>query len=163
LTEPAVVRAANLSDVPALGRLGALLVAVHHAFDPERFIAVTPATEQGYAAFLAAEIERPDALVLIAEAEGGVVGYAYGALEGSDFMALRGPAGILYDLLVDPGHRGQGIGRALLAAALEALAARGAPRILISAAEGNEAAQRMFAAAGFRRTMIEMTRATEAR
>jgi ribosomal protein S18 acetylase RimI-like enzyme len=153
-----VIRPAVPSDVAALGRLGALLVSVHHAFDPQRFIPVTPSTEGGYAAFLAAEIERPDALVLVAEAGGRVVGYAYAALEGSDFMALRGPAGILYDLLVDPAHRGEGIGRTLLAAALEALADRGAPRILISAAEGNMAAQRLFAAAGFRRTMIEMTR-----
>jgi ribosomal protein S18 acetylase RimI-like enzyme len=158
LTEGTVIRPAVPGDVPSLGRLGALLVAVHHAFDAERFIPVTPATEQGYASFLAAENERPDAIVLVAEAGGAVVGYAYGALEGSDFMALRGPAGILYDLLVDPEHRGQGIGRKLLAAALDALAARGAPRILISAAEGNDAAQRLFAAAGFRRTMIEMTR-----
>jgi ribosomal protein S18 acetylase RimI-like enzyme len=158
LSAETLVRPAASSDAAALGRLGALLVEVHHAFDPKRFIPVTPATEGGYAAFLAAEIERPDALVLVAEVEGAVIGYAYAALEGSDFMALRGPAGILYDLLVDPANREQGTGRRLLAAALEALTARGAPRILISAAEGNEAAQRLFAAAGFRRTMIEMTR-----
>jgi ribosomal protein S18 acetylase RimI-like enzyme len=73
-------------------------------------------------------------------------------------MSLRGPAGILYDIVVDPAHRGQGIGRLLLDAALAALEARGAPRVLLSTAQGNEAAQRLFEHAGFRRTMIEMTR-----
>ena len=73
-------------------------------------------------------------------------------------MALRGPAGVLYDLIVDPGRQGEGIGRMLLDAISSALAAQGTPQIVLSAAEPNEAAQRLFAAAGFRRTMVEMTR-----
>jgi ribosomal protein S18 acetylase RimI-like enzyme len=75
-----------------------------------------------------------------------------------DWMALRGPAGVLYDLIVDPGRRGEGIGRMLLEAVFSALAARGTSQIVLSAAERNETAQRLFAAAGFRRTMVEMTR-----
>ena len=73
-------------------------------------------------------------------------------------MALRGPAGVLYDIVVDPAHRGRGVGRLLLDATLAALAAKGAPRVVLSTAERNEPAQRLFARAGFRRTMIEMTR-----
>jgi ribosomal protein S18 acetylase RimI-like enzyme len=73
-------------------------------------------------------------------------------------MSLRGPAGVLYDIVVDPAHRGQGIGRALLEATLNALKTRGAPRVVLSTAERNESAQRLFERAGFRRTMIEMTR-----
>jgi ribosomal protein S18 acetylase RimI-like enzyme len=87
-----------------------------------------------------------------------VLGYTYAGVEGYDYMALRGPAGALYDIVVDPAHRGHGIGRMLLDATLAALAARGAPRAVLSTAERNEAAQRLFARAGFRRTMIEMTR-----
>jgi len=60
--------------------------------------------------------------------------------------------------VVDPAHRGRGIGRLLLDATLAALKARGAPRVVLSTAEQNEAAQRLFTRAGFRRTMIEMTR-----
>ena len=36
-------------------------------------------------------------------------------------MALRGPAGAFYDIVVDPAHRGSGIGRMLLEATLAAL------------------------------------------
>jgi len=50
------------------------------------------------------------------------------------------------------------VGRQLLDATIAALAERGAPRVLLSTAERNEAAQRLFERAGFRRTMIEMTR-----
>jgi ribosomal protein S18 acetylase RimI-like enzyme len=46
----------------------------------------------------------------------------------------------------------------LLEATLAALESRGAPRIVLSTAEHNESAQRLFTRAGFRRTMIEMTR-----
>lgn len=152
------VRRARPDDVPALGRLGALLVAVHHGFDPDRFIAPGPQTERGYGGFLRGELARDGALVLVAEVEGQVVGYAYASLEGSDWMALRGPAGVLQDLVVDPATRRQGIGRRLLEAAVEALVAMGAPRLVLSTAEKNHDAQRLFAAAGFRPTMIEMTR-----
>ena len=58
----------------------------------------------------------------------------------------------------DPSRRGAGVGRRLLDATLAELRARGVPRAVLSTAERNETAQRLFAAAGFRRTMIEMTR-----
>jgi ribosomal protein S18 acetylase RimI-like enzyme len=96
--------------------------------------------------------------VLVAEEKGRVIGYTYAAVEGRDYMSLRGPAGVLYDIIVDPEHRGRGIGRRLLEAALAFLKARGAPQVVLSTADRNERAQRLFAGMGFRRTMIEMTR-----
>jgi ribosomal protein S18 acetylase RimI-like enzyme len=154
----ATIRPAAPADLPAIGRLGALLVRLHHDFDPERFIPAAPGTERAYASFLGTQLAEPEVIVLVAERDGEVLGYTYAGVEGYDYMALRGPAGVLYDIVVDPAHRGQGIGRMLLDATLAALAARGAPRAVLSTAERNEAAQRLFARAGFRRTMIEMTR-----
>jgi ribosomal protein S18 acetylase RimI-like enzyme len=131
---------------------------LHHDFDPKRFLPATPRTEHAYASFLGTQLEEPNVVVLVAERDGEVLGYTYAGVEGHDYMSLRGPAGVLYDLVVDPAHRGHGIGRMLLDATLAALAARGAPRVVLSTAERNEPAQRLFARAGFRRTMIEMTR-----
>lgn len=152
------VRRARPADAAALGRLGALLVALHHELDPDRFIAPGPRTARGYGDFLAGELDREAAVVLVAEQDGAVLGYAYAELEGYDWMALRGPAGVIHDLVVDPGRRREGVGRRLLDEMLQALAARGAPRVVLSTARRNEAAQRLFAGAGFRATMIEMTR-----
>jgi ribosomal protein S18 acetylase RimI-like enzyme len=95
--------------------------------------------------------------VLIAERKGEVVGYAFAGMEGNDYMALRGPAGVVYDLVVDPDHRRQGIGRTLLAAALDAVASLGAPRAVLFTADKNHVAQALFDKTGFRRTMVEMT------
>lgn len=92
-TPVVTIRRAAPADLPAMGRLGALLVRVHHAFDARRFITATPRTEHAYASFLGTQLE-----------------------------------------------------------------ARGAPQVVLSTAERNEAARRLFARAGFRPTMIEMTR-----
>src|SRR5690348_1561913 len=123
-----------------------------------RFSAPIPDLAERYGQFLLSQVQREGMLVLVAERDGEVVGYAYAGMEGNDYMALRGPAGVLYDLVVDPAHRRQGIGSALMDAALERLRELGAPRVLLFTADRNHGAQSMFDRAGFRRTMIEMTR-----
>jgi ribosomal protein S18 acetylase RimI-like enzyme len=156
---PAVtILPAARADLPAIGRLGALLVRMHHDFDPERFIAATPQTEHAYANFLATQLDEPNVVMLVAAQDGEVIGYTYAGVEGRDYMSLRGPAGVLHDIVVDPAHRGHGVGRILLDATLAAFRSRGAPQVVLSTAERNESALRLFDRAGFRRTMVEMTR-----
>src|ERR671920_437022 len=121
------VRPATGPDLPALGRLGALLVRTHHDLDPARFIAATRHTEQAYASYLGSQLQDPAVLVLVAERSGNVLGYTYAAVEGNDYMALRGPAGVLHDIVVDPDHRREGVGRMLLDATLAWLDDRGTP------------------------------------
>ncbi|WP_291157122.1 GNAT family N-acetyltransferase [Gemmatimonas sp. UBA7669] len=154
---PVIIRPAERRDLVAIGRLAALLVDTHHALDPQRFIAPTPDTPKGYAQYLGSQLRRADSVLLVAEDE-GVVGYAWARMEGMDWMTLRGPAGVLNDIVVDPMARGRGIGRQLLGAIIAELTTRGAPRVVLSTAARNEAAQRLFLSAGFRPTMVEMTR-----
>jgi ribosomal protein S18 acetylase RimI-like enzyme len=153
-----LIRKATAKDTPALGRLGALLVQTHYEFDDKRFIPPTPRTEQGYGSFLGSQLADKDAVLLVAEEIGEVVGYTYARNAGHDWMSLRGPAGELHDIVVDPAHRGKGVGARLLDATIRALEEMGAPRVVLSTAYRNNAAQRLFDHAGFRRTMIEMTR-----
>src|SRR5436305_1043519 len=153
-----IVRRATPADLALIGRLGALLIEEHYDFDPQRFLASRPETAAGYASFISTQLEDPDKAVLVADNNGGVIGYAYAAIEGYDYMALRGPAGVLHDVIVAPEHRGRGVGRLLINTTLEFFRSRGVPRVVLSTAERNEAAQRLFESMGFRRTMIEMTR-----
>jgi ribosomal protein S18 acetylase RimI-like enzyme len=153
------IRLASRADLPTLGRLGALLVRTHHELDSARFIPASPRTEQGYASWLGSQLQNPQVIILVAAENDGVLGYSYSEMEGPDYMSLRGPAGVLHDIVVDPAQRRSGIGRKLLEATLEALAARGAPQVVLWTAALNEGAQRLFANAGFRPTMLEMTRA----
>lgn len=158
-SDPAV-RPATRDDLGVLGRLGTLLIEAHHRFDPQRFFASAADTERTYADFLGSQLTRPNTIILVIERGGRVLGYAYAGVEGTDYMALRGPAGVLYDLVIDPDHRSDALGSMLLQAALDALAARGVPRTVLFAAHQNLAAQRLFARNGFRPTMVEMTRET---
>jgi len=151
------IRPAVQTDLPSLGRLGASLLRAHFAFDQQRFMAPGADPEQGYAWFLGSQIKSKDAVVLVAERAGLVVGYAYAGLEPQSWKELREAAGFIHDVVVDDANRHRGIGQALVEAASEWLRVQGAPRVILWTAEQNAGAQRLFGRLGFRRTMIEMT------
>jgi ribosomal protein S18 acetylase RimI-like enzyme len=152
-----MIRTATPDDLPALGRLGALLMRTHYAFDPHRFLPPGDNPEAGYASFLETELREPDVAILVAERDGQVVGYVYAGLEPLSWKELRGPAGFIHDIVVADDARGTGVARELTAAAVEWLRPQGAPRVMLWTAAQNQRAQRLFDAAGFRTTMIEMT------
>lgn len=156
-----IIREAANTDLPELGRLGALLVQEHHDFDEQRFFAADNDTPQEYASFLGTRLRDRNAIILVAETNGKTIGYAYGEIEGYDYRSLRGPAGVLNDLIVDPAYRRQGVGRLLLDAMISRLKSRDVPRVVLLTAAKNKSAQRLFELSGFRFTMIEMTRELE--
>ena len=114
--------------------------------------------EEGYARWFAREIGRTGAVVLVAEQDGSVIGYAYATMEGRDWAALLDDHGAIHDVMVDARARRSGAGRALIVALCAELEGLGAERIVLSTMVQNEAAQALFKACGFRPTMIEMTR-----
>lgn len=120
-----LVREGRREDLPTV-------VAIERASFP------TPWSERGFRNVL----ERPDAVLLVAELDGRVVGHA---------VAWFTPVGgELADLAVDPAERRRGIGRGLLEVVLEIAAERGAARLLLQVRVSNVAARRLYAATGFR-------------
>jgi ribosomal protein S18 acetylase RimI-like enzyme len=97
----------------------------------------------------------------VAERDGEMLGYVYAGLEPLSWKELRGACGFIHDVAVEAGGRRRGVATALLDAAMAWLREQGAPRVILWTAEPNEAAQRLFAGLGFRRTMVEMTREFE--
>ena len=155
---PFSIRRATEGDAPALGRLGALLLRAHHAFDAQRFMAPGRNPEVGYGSFLVSQIADDDVVVFVAEGEGVVIGYVYAGLEPRSWKELRDACGFIHDVAVIEAGRRSGVATALIDAAVQWLRERGAPRVVLWSAERNEGAQRLFARLGFRRTMVEMTR-----
>ena len=153
-----VIRRATAEDVRALGVLGASLLRTHYEFDAQRFMAPPPDPESGYAWFLGTQLKEDDVAVFVAEVSGTVVGYVYAALEPQSWKELREAAGFIHDVVIAPEARRHGVAAALIEAACAWLRSTGAPRVVLSTAERNDAAQRLFARLGFRRTMIEMTK-----
>jgi ribosomal protein S18 acetylase RimI-like enzyme len=153
-----LIRRATQSDLPTLGRLGALLLRTHYAFDPLRFMSPGASPEEGYAWFLGSQLSEEDVVILVADRAGAIVGYVYAALEPQSWKELREPAGFIHDVAVEESNRGTGVAAALVEAAMKWLRAKDAPRVVLWTAEQNAPALRLFSRLGFRRTMIEMTR-----
>jgi len=153
-----IIRLANESDLPFLGRLGAVLLETHYRFDEKRFMAPRNNSAEAYAWFLRSQLQEKDVVVFVAERAGAIVGYVYAGLEPRSWKELREMAGFIHDVVVADSSRRSGIASSLVEAAVEWLRAQGAPRVVLWTAEQNAAAQHLFSRLGFRRTMIEMTR-----
>ena len=150
------IRLATTTDQELLGRFGGALMRQHHAADPARFLQVEH-PEAGYGRFLVSQISNPESLVMVAEHSGAVIGYVFADIEPTNWMELRGPCGVVQDLFVDEAARRLGAGRALLHAALDWIRSKGRSQVVLMTKTRNEHAQHLFAAVGFRPTMVEMT------
>lgn len=161
------IRPAQLTDLEPVVGLAIALGRQHASYAPQRFrlesLVGRSSLASTYRDFFAEQLARPDAIVLVAtDADGNVVGYAFGRLEEASFLDLCPSSGWLHDLYVDPATRGRGLGQRLLDAALVQLRALGAELLMLSASPRNESAQRLFTARGFAPTMIEYTLAADA-
>ena len=156
------IRPATASDQEHLGRFGGALMRQHHVSDPGRFIQVEH-PEAGYGRFLVSRLSNPDSLVVVAEHSGAVIGYLYADVEPTNWMELRGPCGVVQDVYVDESARRRGAGRTLLKTPIDWIHSRGQSQVVLMTKTQNEHAQHLFAALGFRPTMIEMTLDRDAR
>ena len=152
------IRRAQQADLPALGRLGAALLILHHDLDHQRFIAPGSDPASGYAWFLGTQLAREDAAIFVAERDGELAGYVYASIEPHSWKELRDEAGFIHDLMIAEHGRRLGLATRLLDEAMDWIRSRGAPRVILWSADQNTAAQRLFEGVGFRRTMVELTR-----
>jgi GNAT superfamily N-acetyltransferase len=91
--------------------------------------------------------EHPTTIVFLAYLDAAPVGIATCFLGFSTFAAR--PLINVHDLAVLPGHRGRGIGRALLAAVETHARQRGCVKLTLEAHEKNHRARRVYERAGF--------------
>jgi GNAT superfamily N-acetyltransferase len=137
------LRQARAEDAASLVALLAQLFAIEADF------AIDPEVQ---ARGLAVLRDRPDAVILVAEAEGRVVGMCTVQLTAS--TARGGLSAGIEDVVVDQAWRGRGIGRALLAAAEAWARGRGAVRCALLADETNLPALDFYDRLGFTRTRL---------
>lgn len=141
---------ATPQDIPALCDLLDLLFAQEADFTPDR-----AKQERGLRLIL--DDVRVGA-ILVARDGAHVVGmvnllFTVSTAEGARAMLLE-------DMIVRPDYRGQGVGLALIEAAIARAAATGCARITLLTDEDNTQAQWFYGRAGFRRSaMIPMRRA----
>jgi len=151
------VRLAAGGDLDAITRMGVALTRLHHQWDADRFI-LPRGIDRVFHDYFASQLGVQETVMLVAELEGRVVGYAFASLVPRDWSDLRDACGKVHDLYVEEAARSAGVGGALLEEAVRRLEELGAPRVVLMVAARNRHARDLFGSMGFRETMIEMTR-----
>jgi GNAT superfamily N-acetyltransferase len=149
------IRTADTRDLSALAEFGLALAQSHVAFDDRRFVAPKGGI-QAYVEFFTAELERRDTVVLIAEIDAAAVGYAFVRMESGSLEALIERAAWLHDVYVDPRFRGNGVGRQLVVAAIDAARRLGSASFMLGVSPANPVARHLYDQLGMRATMVEM-------
>jgi aminoglycoside 6'-N-acetyltransferase I len=138
---PAHIRKADAKDVEALGSLRAALwpdaTQQEHEADARALTSATPPSTLPLAVF-------------VAESAGAVVGFVeVGQRSHADGCDASRPVGFIEGWFVAPTHRGQGIGRALIAAAESWSRDQGCLELASDTWIDNEPSQRAHEALGF--------------
>jgi ribosomal protein S18 acetylase RimI-like enzyme len=128
------VRAASVTDAAALLPL--------YARFHSQLAQLVPTPEDLHAA-LEWFLQRPDATVLVAEAEAGFIGYVL-----LRYLATSGTA-VIDDVFVQAKYRRLGCGQALLRQAVATAVARGCRGIILDTDEANAPARKLYASFGF--------------
>ena len=106
-----VIRQATRKDIGGILPLWNQMMDYHAALD-ERF-RPAPDGEEHWATVLRSWLRDDDACVLVADAEGQLVGYIIGMMRENPPVLLPPTYGLVSDICVDPAWRQQGIGRRL--------------------------------------------------
>jgi len=150
------VRAAEPRDRPALVAFMAALQDFERGLEANRVPGPAMA-DRHLAALEGWAAEHPGGSVLVAEVAGGVDGFLVAGFlvtgideELGDYvLPANRLVGRLSDLWVVPEARGQGVARALVAAAENRLKAAGVNRAEVTAVHGNRAALQIYEGLGF--------------
>lgn len=106
-------------------------------------------------AYLHARMERGESTILVAEADGQLLGFCQLYPTWCSVAAAR--IFVLYDLFVDAGARRGGVGRALMLAAQDFARAAGAVRLDLTTAHTNVRAQALYESLGWQRDDVYRT------
>jgi len=146
------VRDARPRDLDRLVELWSDLAAHHARVDP--LFEMRPDAGPWVRELLAAGLRNRDAATFVWEVSGGtgpieLVGFCTLRIDRAPSIQYETERAEITDLGVSPAQRRRGIGRALVAAARDWLAARGVERVEVRVATGNLEGQAFWRALGF--------------
>ena len=145
-----------MSSSPAIRRAApADLDALAPLFDAYRRFYEQPGDIALASAYLHDRLERGESVVLVAEADGQLLGFCQLYPTWCSVAAAR--IFVLYDLFVDDGVRRSGVGRQLMLAAEAFGREAGAVRLDLSTARTNARAQALYESLGWQRDDVYLT------
>ncbi len=105
-----IIRAARERDLAQIVALWQMLQEINASYEPR--LALNTAAVDWFTAYLKDQLDNSSAAVLVAFAEGEMVGYTFGQILRRPTL-LEGDCGYVADLCVRADHQGHGIGRRL--------------------------------------------------
>lgn len=136
---PMHIEKATLADIPALSELLSILFAQEAEFIPN------PEAQQRGLALIIGNAEM--GTVWVAKQDQCIVGMVNILFTVSTALGER--VAVLEDMVITPAQRGQGVGTALLSAAVAWAGIQGCKRITLLTDRTNSAAQRFYGKQGF--------------
>ncbi|WAG12591.1 GNAT family N-acetyltransferase [Aeromonas dhakensis] len=142
------IRKAREQDIDAILELNRQIGEIHFAQAPQVFCPPSPEER----AFLLAAIAAEGRLFCVAEQEGAVAGFLTARIDINETIPFlsKEPICRIGTLVVDEGHRSQGIGKALSAHCDEWGKAQGASQLRLEVMAFNERAKALYERLGFK-------------
>ena len=134
------IRPASAADLPDVLRLYA-----QPALDDGKVISLADAEQ-----IFTRMTQYPDYRVYVAELDGRIVG-TFALLVMDNLGHLGTCSGVVEDVAVEPAHQGQGVGKAMMAHAIELCRERGCYKIVISSNFKRPKAHAFYESLGFER------------
>ncbi len=160
MTETINIRRAAPADRAALGRLWQELMEFHYRLAPDIFGLAEDALSC-WLEWIAQAMEDDNRIVLVAEAEGTLLGYIHGCLDERPPVYRDRRHGTICEICVGEDWRRRGVGGKLVAALFEWFGERGLPEVHIGAAACNPVANAFWRAMGFSPHMVQMRRVVD--
>lgn len=150
------IRLAAETDLKTVVQLSLKLVRQHQSYNNLRFVGFEN-HEKRLLELFTREIKSTEAIVLVAEQDEQIVGYAYLSVAAANLVEISQRVAWLDDIYVDEAARGHQVGKLLLEAAKDAAREKlGTKVLMLHVAPQNETARAIFESNGFQTTMTEM-------
>jgi ribosomal protein S18 acetylase RimI-like enzyme len=127
---------------------------------------IEPNREEGhrvaaaYRRLLLAQCRRSTGKILVAEADDEVVGFVcvLAQVDSKDVLEKDSQHAYITDLVVLPGHRNEGVGKALLAAAEQYVAGQGGSVLKVDVLAANDVALDLYTSMGYVENEIRLAK-----
>ena len=153
------IRPATPQDVPAVLPMVRKVCAFHEKLDPAKY-GFRDHPERMYDNWLVSRATDRRSVFLVADAGSGreskLVGFLVGTVEAEIPIYRLKSFGFIHDLWVEEDYRNEGIARQMVTLAVERFGRIGVKQVRLDAAWANEPARNLFAACGFRPSIVEM-------
>ncbi|MCK9271142.1 MAG: GNAT family N-acetyltransferase [Bacteroidales bacterium] len=141
------LRKAKLQDIEKVTKYGLILLKQHSDLDP--YFTPIEAVEKVYRKFLEGCVHSADKLLLVAEINGELVGYAAGEIQARSPIFKIAEYGYINDVFVEEEFRKLGIAREFLTALKKWFESKGIKHVELSVLSNNEIGKKTWAKFGF--------------